>query len=1085
MPINMDKFLRLCVFISGFSLAATLKAADDIQIVLGSFSTLPRAETALVEFRAESDLPLEIQTIHLEGRSLYRLLAGNFSSRDEAEIHLAEIRQTRPDAWLDIRKPEMVRYRSASLVFGSFLTETLAQKEAAKLSADYNTEVTVLPHRRDGTLIYRVMTPATSHIPSVDAAAEVARQVHPGAWVIRSTEQVGSNTKLQLDLTPPTTDQRIVVSAPPSATEPLQPALQPVPQPAAEPTPPTENQPAPPPPPVSPPSPPPEPVTPEPVTQVVESTPPGEADRDVETATAPTLADAFPAPETKTRIIDSEAPRPKRTSSFVPPGFEDLLEPQTTQVDVYFGGVFLVSTLATYTPTEITLLLPDEVTPHMSDLLEPVTFTSLISGPMPTNASLVCFSANQTGCGEMVTEGVEVIFDENRFRMDLFVGPSLLAVRDVEIDKFLPPSTGGLAFLNQMNATVNGVESGRSNYNIGNSTTFSFKETRLLAISNFTKQEDFTIDTLALERQFAGRQYQAGYFRSSAAGMTFLTEQEFAGVTMSSSLDTRTDLDQSTGADLQVFLESRSRVDLLKDGRLISTAIYDAGNQIIDTSSLPSGAYDVVLRIRDSFGRIRQETRFYVKTNELPPVDGTIYFLDVGEVAQREEDSSLPETTGDSLFRAGISKRLTKSFGGQVGVMLQEDEEIYEVGVFKLGRSYELNFNVATGNEGDRGVNLSARFRSGPFTLNTNLRKTWIDEDRFDASLFGQETAQGSISLGMPLWGGTLSVTGRYNERGLAEADENYGFRYDFKSYSTGYTTFDTNLQVTKDNDDLQALLTFRLRLDRGHWRSEISSQYYYEDNELVDDPEDGFVNNLSTSWQDGDRFLADVNWNLRAIDDRDDDTLETDIEIISDYGQFQADALYSAETEKISYGGSFNTAFIANRGTFTFGGREQARAALVMDVKGDVDDAYFSVLVNGSPRGNARIGSKTVIGLQPFETYDVTLVPEGDSIVDFNNQVKTATLYPGNVVTMDWKASRVLVAFGQLVTPDGEPVTKVLIEGVTGLATTDDFGFFQAEIESDVRTITAKTRTSECTATLPEFSPEETVVMLEAAVCR
>ena len=59
-----------------------------------------------------------------------------------------------------------------------------------------------------------------------------------------------------------------------------------------------------------------------------------------------------------------------------------------------------------------------------------------------------------------------MIFDENRFRLDLFISQDLLTVRDAGIDPFLPPSDSGLSLLNVFSATVNGQEGRNENYNI-------------------------------------------------------------------------------------------------------------------------------------------------------------------------------------------------------------------------------------------------------------------------------------------------------------------------------------------------------------------------------------------------------------------------------------------------------------------------------------------------------------------------------------------------------------------------------------------------------------------------------------------
>ncbi len=785
-------------------------------------------------------------------------------------------------------------------------------------------------------------------------------------------------------------------------------------------------------------------------------------------------------PGSGTVVVTSPSKQAK-PSRFVPPGFEDLMEPQTTEVDVFFGGVFLTSTLATYTPVELTFLQPEEVVERIPDLLEPPVILDALSSALPTNSEFACLKTTQTGCGRISTDHVEIIFNENEFRVDLFVGPDLLAVRDTDIDKYLPASSAGLSLMHQISAAYSGTGKSNGNFSIGQSTTLAYRETRLLALSNINDGEDFTIDTLALEREIAGRLYQGGIFRSIPANLVFVNQRDFAGVTFGSSLDTRKDLDQSAGNDLQLYLDSRSRVDILKDGRIVSTRIYDPGNQILDTSALPGGAYDVVLRIRDSFGRIREETRFYVKTNDIPPMDHTLYFFDFGEVVRKKDNRVLPAGTGESILRTGISKRISTRFGGQLGAMKQGDDAVFEAGIFNLGRIYDLNLSLAAGNNHDRGASLSARVRAGRTTLNVYLRRTWISRDT--GSLMGQESIQGNLNLSFPLGRGLVSLTGRYNDQ-LTRIDRNTGLRYDFPTRVVGRSLFDVELQITRDNGSLLVLFGARLTMNRGRWRNEISSQYYY------DDPQDnasdsGLISNLGATWNDGDKYISDVTWNFRAVDEQEDRNLESDLEILSDRGRLNLDTSYSARTDRIDYGALFNTTLIANRGNFSMGGRTQARSALVMDIRGDVEDAYFNVEVNGAVRGSARIGEKTVIGVQPYETYEVSLVPQGEAIVDFTDQVQTVTVYPGNVVTLRFEAKRVFVVFGQIVDENGDPVSNALIKGVTGLAITDETGFFQAEMESSSRELQVQTRSSRCSVSLPDYGSEDLIVSFGELVCR
>ncbi|MDZ7685205.1 MAG: CS1-pili formation C-terminal domain-containing protein [Gammaproteobacteria bacterium] len=627
---------------------------------------------------------------------------------------------------------------------------------------------------------------------------------------------------------------------------------------------------------------------------------------------------------------------------------------------------------------------------------------------------------------------------------------------------------------------MNGAEGESTNFNVGNSTTVAWQENRLYAVSNLTRDEDFSVDTLALQREVNGQQLQGGIFRSNPGTLIFLRQADFQGISLASSLNTRQDLDQSAGNDLQVFLDSRSRVDILKDGRLISSAVYNTGNQILDTSQLPGGAYEVTLRIRDNFGGVREETRFYVKTNRLPPKDQPLYFIDVGETVEDSADRVLPEGTGDRFFRAGYARRLSENFGGEVGVLASEENSLFEAGIFRLGRWYEIRLNGAVGNDNSRGVSLGARTRIGTTSINTNIRKVWSESTD---SPIGNELTQASLNLSIPFGRSSLNVTARYNDRETS-TDRNIGLRYDFPTYRFGDRVLDTSLQVTQDNGSVLVLLGARLSIRAGRWQNRLSTQVFRDRPENMPENQ-GVITDVTSTWQDGDRFLSDVTWIMRANDAQDDRTLEGELDVAGGLGQANVEAVYSDEAQRFSYSGNFYTSMIANAQTVAIGARQQGQSAVVLDIEGAEKDAYFDVEINGMRRGTAPIGEKTVIGLTPFDTYEVSLQPRGSAIVDFEQRPRRATLYPGNVVTMEWSVARVVVAFGQIVRPDGDPVADAVIEGVIGLATTDEFGVFQAEFSSDTETLTVRTRDDQCRVELPDYDGSELMVTLGKLTCR
>ncbi len=766
-------------------------------------------------------------------------------------------------------------------------------------------------------------------------------------------------------------------------------------------------------------------------------------------------------------------------TAYVPPGFETLLDPQTNQVDVYYGGVYLTSALATFTPTRITFNNPADITQHIPDLLAPEAFVSLISGTLANNADAVCLQDKQSGCGKIYPQTVGVIFDADQFRADLFINPSLLAVRQVTAGKFLPPSSAGFAVLSQVNAAVNGQEQEESTYNISNHTMASIGASRLQVLSHYSSQQAFTVDRLTLAHEHAGNTYAAGYFQTSGLNLAFLTEQNFAGISLASSLNTRTDLEQSTGSHLQIFLSSRSRVEIFKDNRLISTQVYDAGNQILDTSDLPNGAYDVLLQIRDAYGEVRQETRFFAKTTRLPPKDYTAYFFDLG-MATQGQNTVLPAITDESILRAGASRRLTPGFGASVGISARQNRVLYEMGLFKLGRSYNLNFNVASDGQ-NKGVNLLTQYARGLLTLNAGFRATWTASP--DGSLFGGTTRQSTVNLSYPVRGGRLAITGRYSRRPDLPEEKYYGLRYDLPSFRSGRTSLDTHLQITRDNDNLQARLALRLSFHHPNWQQALSSQYdiHLEGNAEADN---GFENTLATAWRDGDKFLSDAHLNLQATDRGGNKRIEAGSQVNSNLGRFNANLIFADNSDTKQYNAGFSTNILAGPGMLSFGGRRSAPSALILNLQGEEKDTFVEVLVNDAPVGFAKVGTKTIIGLRPYNSYRVSLSSQGDDILNLDNREKRVTLYPGNVVTLDWHTTKVLVIVGQLVDANNNPIANTLLSGVAGIASTDEFGYFQAEVESSAQVISTTLQGKSCQARIPERTNQQNVVMVGKMVC-
>ena len=115
-----------------------------------------------------------------------------------------------------------------------------------------------------------------------------------------------------------------------------------------------------------------------------------------------------------------------------------------------------------------------------------------------------------------------------------------------------------------------------------------------------------------------------------------------------------------------------------------------------------------------------------------------------------------------------------------------------------------------------------------------------------------------------------------------------------------------------------------------------------------------------------------------------------------------------------------------------------------------------FDVRVNGQRRGYAIAGSSSIIALPPYEQYQVSLSPAGETLYSFDEREKSVTLYPGNVVTLDYEATPLQLLFGRLLF-NGVPMKGVVINGGLYPGSTDETGMFQLETRSDVGSLSVR----------------------------
>ncbi len=740
----------------------------------------------------------------------------------------------------------------------------------------------------------------------------------------------------------------------------------------------------------------------------------------------------------------------------VPEGFETLSEPQQSLMDIYYGNRYLTSQLATFQPGKITLSNVNEVVRLIGSVNDPAFLTTALSGELNTHAEAICPPNVTKDCGVLNPPIAGVIFDESRFRVDVFVNPRFLLTRAADVRKYLPPSDAGFAMMQNFSAAATGntEDANGNDYTLNGLTLLSYYENSVLWSWDYSKSQQFSVNQLYGQREYEGFEYNLGLLSSQGFGLNFTSDQPLVGARFQSSDNTRNDTDFSGGMPVEIFMPLRGRVEIRKDGRLIASYFHEAGLQALDTTNFPSGAYDIEISILDEQGNLQsQETRFFSKQYQIPPEGEWQLFAETGRVMTSVFDGALPQSTEQWLTRAGVSRRIFDTMAGTLSAAATLDTALLELGLFNLGYRYELSPSVMVADNGSYGMTLTGRTWLGDVSLNGSYRRLWRDDSEEEntdrPALIGDAFEQSSFSVSAPLWRGNANYRFSSNRNNSDGRTETHGVSYTANVFRTLDYDTSATFSLSESEGNTVALFSFEWRFRQDRWNFRVNPRAEVQDNNGVRDRTEKM--RLSASWDDGDLFDGQLTSSVSAEAGSGERRLDGTLQYGNRFGRAALSVNHSStEANRITnYNGSFSTSFLTDGNVVAMGGEQRAESALVVNLEGREGDV-FDVRIDGQRRGYAVAGRPSVITLSPFEQYTVTLSPSGDTLYSFDERERRFTLYPGNVVTLDYEAIPLQLLFGRLLM-NGEPLDRARITGGLYPSSSDDIGMFQIEARSDI----------------------------------
>lgn len=785
-----------------------------------------------------------------------------------------------------------------------------------------------------------------------------------------------------------------------------------------------------------------------------------------------------------------------------PPGFDELERPREMLVDVFYGDRKIGEAMAVVAPGTLRFRDPSKLAALLPQLISSPELVSALGSDLPSHAELVCSPGNAGRCGQLSPEAAGIIFDEEHFRVSLFFAPRLLrAVQPVE-DVYLRPSNGPLSLTSNVGLAISGSSGASTSYNVQNRTILALGSARLRSDSSYASRLGLVVDDLVGELDRRDLRYSAGLFW--APGLDLTGQRRIVGIGLGTQFDTRADRDILQGTPLILFLQQPSRVEMIVDGRLVTSQAYGAGNVVLDTSALPDGSYPVLLRVRQENGAVHDEQRFFVKNAQIAPANQPLVFAYAGMLAniRRYRPISISDTF---YFQLGTARRLSRSLAVDVSALGAGDKKMIEAGGWLITPYGRLRLAGLISTKGDKGALL--QFGSsgrGPLNFNLDVRRVWSSDgrpliplpayvDNFGSTgPTGAQVGNGSYTqvsggIGYSLGRAYVSVIGSLRRDRGFRSDYTIGPSVNWPILSHHGVELVLQADAQRTRTTTAAFAGFRLQFTSRRVSVLATAGGATRRGDAGSDRNSGrMIGSLGAEYfhqgQDRTQLSAAAGFD-RSLDSS---NMHAGAAFYSRLGSVRGDIVHPLEGRGgLQYGLTLQSGAAIDRHELALGGRDVEESALVISLEGDHGPCAFDILVDEQPRGRIVAGGSIPIFLQPYRSYKVRLRPVGPSSVDYDGATRSITLYPGNVAHARWTARALFAVFGRAIRPDGRPVANALVQSNRGIGETDDHGYFQVDVAGADTLSFRKGEQDACQVAIPAPKDAGDLLSLGKVMCR
>ena len=750
-----------------------------------------------------------------------------------------------------------------------------------------------------------------------------------------------------------------------------------------------------------------------------------------------------------------------RLTMAAPPGFEDLAAERQLLLDVWFGGRKLGEARVRVAPGLLTFEDPAAVAALVPEVARPLELRQALEGALETNVSRLCGASREKGCGSIEPLAAGVILDEERFRVDLFVNPALLETPDQASDAYLDRPGAAPSLISLFGATLSGSNRGDQSWHVQNRTIAAVGSLRVRSDMSLSSGTGVTIDNLAAEKDLKDWRYIAGIFW--APGTELVGRRRIAGIGATTQLDTLQDRDALSATPLVLALQHQARVELLVDGRLVSSRIYPAGNRLVDTEALPGGSYEVLLRIQEDGLPVRIERRFFSRGTLMAPLGRPQFAAFAGILPSAGPGLSLDH--GDAFYQLSASYRVAPRIGLDASVLGTGRKAILDGGVVWQSGLAQVRLSALLSSSLDYGASIRASSSGkGPLAFSFDLRTIKSRDGRplmpvaSSRGTFSEDPEAGfgdrgsyTQAIGVAsyrLGDANFRLTGLYRRGGTEDSTYSIGASVDMPVIRTGRWDIVVQADVRKSEHELASFLGVRFLLNRGELALSGSAGTIHQSGRPGDD--ERLVGEAQLAWA---RTLANegqLSTDAAIGRDSDGSYARASAYARTPLVNARADLLHQfGDLATTQYAATLESGFVMSGHGVGMSGREMNDSAVEVSADGIAPGQRFELLVDEVARGTVGADRTTRVFLQPYRSYQIRLRPLGAQAASFDTAARQVTLYPGSVAALHWDVTPLFVLFGQAVDGLGRPVANAEIKGAFGIGRSDGEGYFQIETRS------------------------------------